>query len=207
MRTLVIMALGSILAAPSFAYTVVRKDGTKFQTESAPTYKDGQASFTLAGGSKGSVPESGIDKAATAKANPAPDAKGTQAPKKEGAAVFTNEDLKNAKGLSDSDGKVEVEGAPDTSSADADADFAARHDREMAERAKGDAGSSEETRIKELEADVARLEKELADTDPNYVYTKGGRTVDHGTVVARHKQVAEELTAARQALAEARGEE
>lgn len=96
-RGRLVSALVMALAiTPALAYTVVTKDGRKLDATSAPEVKDGKATVTLAGGLSISLAASEIDQAATDAAN------------KDGAAPksFTNDDLKNARGLSDSGGSV-----------------------------------------------------------------------------------------------------
>lgn len=140
-----LLAFAVVTAAPTHAYTIVRKDGARFDAQGPPSYKDGQAVFTLAGGSTGSMPESAIDKPATEKANqPASSPKGATkrdvvtneslspggaAPGGKSKSTFTNDDLKKAEGRSVVEGDVQTGAIEDTTTDD---DWAAKHDEEMA---------------------------------------------------------------------------
>lgn len=152
-RFIILFVSAAILVPQSaLSYTIVRKDGTKFEAQAAPEYKDGKAIFLLAGGSKGSMAEADVNKAATEKANAAPagDAKKGKdqgkgvvtnenlaaspksMPKGGGKSSFTNEDLAKAEGKATVEGSVDTAQPGEAAPADGADDWAKRHDEEMA---------------------------------------------------------------------------
>lgn len=184
-----ILGLG---AAEATGYTIIRKDGTRFEVPKAPVYEDGQATFEMAGGSRGSIAEDAVDKAATERANQpsdTPEVGGggsvftnealVPSAEENVSAAFTNEDLEGAWGRA-----TEEEAMP----AESDAELVGPG-----------------ARIREIEERVAELKRQLAEVGPGYVDVSGDRVVDPGAVVAEQRRIAAELTEAERDLAEARG--
>ncbi len=214
-RTTIILLLATFTASAAFSYTVVRKDGGKFETQNPPTYRDGKVIFTLPGGSKGSMPEASIDKAATEAANRADEkpaktqkkvatneslAKSQQETKK---TVFTNNDLANAKGVSVMEGTV-------TYDAGDDEEWAKKHDEEMA-KLRGEkpaTGSSvqqsqepEPTPLQKAQKKVDDLRAKLVELDRTLANSAGD-----AVTVNQRLQTAADLKQAEEELREVSGE-